>query len=297
VRVAVAPLLIAAVAGCEVNLNTEGFTARETRRFPVSGPPDITLETFEGSIEVHSWDRNEVEVEIEKRGMDQALIDEMTVEAEQQGERIVLRVKGPARQEVRGLTIGVHISPAARLLVAVPRSSSLQARTGDGSIRVEDIAGRVALRTGDGSVTADRVSGEVEIRSGDGSVRVENAEGRLDLETEDGSITVDAKPSALRAHTGDGSIRVRLHPETAMADDWDLQTEDGSVTLSLPPSFNAEIDAATRDGSVRVSHPALADEAGDDGEPRRRREVKTRIGDGGRLLKVRTGDGTIRIES
>ena len=37
--------------------------------------------------------------EIEKRAMEQGLLDQMTVEAQQDGDRIVLRVKGPAGRE------------------------------------------------------------------------------------------------------------------------------------------------------------------------------------------------------
>lgn len=289
--IAVALLLPA----CEVNLNTEGLTAREKRTFAVTGPPDITLETFDGSIEIHSWDRNEVEVEVEKRGMEQSLLDQMTIEAEQQGDRVVLRVKGPASVENRGITVGVHISPAARLLVAVPRKSAINARTEDGSIRVENLEGRLTLRTGDGSVAVERIVGDIEARSGDGSIRVEQAEGRIDVETNDGSVTIDAKPSVVRARTGDGAIRLQVQADTIMADTWDLSTNDGSITLTLPTTFNADIDAETSDGSVRSSHPGLPDtEAGESRE--RRRELRTRMGEGGRLLKVRTGDGTIRFE-
>jgi len=296
-RAAVLVVCAAAAPACEVNLNTEGVTSKDTRTFAVTGHPDLTLETFDGAIEIHSWDRNEVEVEIEKRAMEQGLLDQMTVEAEQQGDRIVLRVRGPARRESGGLTIGVHISPAARLRVAVPRNLTLQARTEDGSIRAENLEGRLALRTGDGSITADRLSGDIEIRTGDGAIRIEKVDGRLDLETEDGSITVDARPSVLKAKTGDGSIRVQVQPDTVMSDAWDLSTGDGSVTLTLPPTFNAEIDAETSDGAVRSTHPALKVE--DDSEERResRRELRTRMGEGGRVLKVRTSDGSIRFES
>lgn len=285
------------LAACEVNLNTEGLTSKETKTFTVTGQPDLTVETFDGSIEIHSWDRDEVEVEIEKRGMEQALIDQMKVEAEQQGDRIVLRVTGPEAREFRGVTVGVHISPAARLRVAVPRRLTLQARTEDGAIRAENLDGRVVLRTGDGSVTTDRVSGEIEVRTGDGAIRMEKAEGRLDLETDDGSITLSARPSVLRARTGDGSIRVQIEPDTSMAEAWELTTSDGSVTLTLPPTFNAEIDAETGDGSVRSSHPLL--KTADDDEERRprRRELRTRMGEGGPVLKIRTGDGSIRFES
>jgi DUF4097 and DUF4098 domain-containing protein YvlB len=283
-----------ALAGCEVNLNTEGLTVRDKRTFTVTGQPDITLETFDGSIEIHSWDRDEIEVEIEKRGMEQALLDEMTIEAEQDGDRVTLRVKGPTTERHHGVTLGVNISPAARLSVAVPRRSLISARTGDGSIRAENIDGRLTLHTGDGSVALERVSGEVQVRSGDGAIRIAKAEGRLDLETDDGSITMEARPTVVRARTGDGAIRVRLEPDTTMAESWDLSTGDGSVTLTLPDSFNAEIDAETSDGSVRSSYPGLSAE-GEDGE-RRRRELRTRLGDGGPVLKVRTGDGTIRFE-
>jgi len=239
-----------------------------------------------------------VEVEIEKRAMEQGLLDQMTVEAEQDGDRIVLRVKGPARRESGGLTIGVHLSPTARLRVAVPRNLVLQARTEDGSIKVENLEGRLALRTGDGSVTADRLSGDIEIHTGDGAIRVDKVDGRLDLETEDGSITVDARPSMLKARTGDGSIRVQVQPDTVMSDAWDLSTGDGSVTLTLPPTFNAEIDAETSDGAVRSTHPALKI-AEHEGEGRReaRRELKTKMGEGGPVLRVRTSDGSIRFES
>ena len=46
-----------------------------------------------------------------------------------------------------------------------------------------------------------------------------------------------------------------------MAEDWDVQTDDGTVVLTLPTSFNGELDAETRDGSVRTNHPALSAEA------------------------------------
>ena len=290
---------LAAVAlvlpACEVNLNTEGVTVREKRTFAVTGQPDVTLETFDGAIEIHSWDRNEVEVEIEKRGMEQALLDQMVIEEQHDGDRVVLRVKGPAAPERRGVTVGVHISPAARLLVAVPRQSVISARTGDGSIRVENIEGRLAVHTGDGSVAAERIVGEFQARSGDGSIRIENAEGRIDVETEDGSITIDAKPSVLRARTGDGSIRLQVQPESAMAEAWDVSSGDGSITLTLPSGFSADIDAETSDGSIRSSYPGLSEQAGSE-HRERRRELRAKLGDGGRVLKVRTGDGTIRFE-
>ena len=78
------------LAGCEVNLNTEGLSARELKTFKVTGQPEIVLDTFDGAIEIHSWDKNEIEVEVEKRAMEQVLLDEIKVDAQQQGDKIIL---------------------------------------------------------------------------------------------------------------------------------------------------------------------------------------------------------------
>ena len=290
------------LAGCEVNLNSEGLSARDVKTFKVTGRPEVVLDTFDGSIELHSWDRNEIEVEVEKRAMEQTLLDEIKIDAQQQGDQITIKVTGPSVQQ-RSVTFGVHISPTARLRVAVPRSANINAVSGDGSIRAEAIEGRIILRTTDGSVTATRIGGDVQIRSGDGSIRVDGVSGKLDLETDDGSLTVEGQPSVLRLNTGDGSVRVQIDPDTAMTDNWDITTSDGSVTLTLPGQFNAELDAETSDGAVRASHPLLGDEAeradGDgDGrrERRERRQLRSKMGDGGKILKIRSGDGSIRID-
>lgn len=287
-----------ALAGCEVNLNSDGIVSRETKRFDVTGTPTVDLATFDGSIEVHSWDRNQVEVEIEKRAMEQGLVDEMKVTAEQDGNRILLKVTGPSRRrEFDGIQIGVNFSPSARLRVALPRSSELIATSADGSITVEDVTGTLRLTTNDGSVRGSRLSGDVYIRSGDGSIRLDRAEGNLDLETEDGSITVEARAAKLRARTSDGSIRLEVQPDTVMSDDWELQTADGSIVLTLPDGFDAMIDAETRDGAVRGNHRALRDERREgDNREERRRMLRATLGSGGRTLRVRTGDGSIRIE-
>jgi len=51
------------------------------------------------------------------------------------------------------------------------------------------------------------------------------------------------------------------------------------------------------DGDVRSSYPGLSTETeGGEGRERRRRELRAKLGQGGPVLKVRTGDGTIRFE-
>jgi DUF4097 and DUF4098 domain-containing protein YvlB len=262
------------------------FIDREEKRFAVSGRPNVTLSTFDGSIEVRPWDRAEVLVEIEKYAPSQEAAADIEVLAQQNGDTINLdvRVRKGAHH------IGFHFNRSARLVVSVPASSDLQATSGDGSIDVERLAGAIELRSGDGSISGRDLSGEVRAQTGDGSVRLEDVAGTLDIGTGDGSIVATGQLSAVRARSGDGSVTVRAERGSTAREDWNISTGDGSVTLELPDGFDAELDAHTGDGTVSVRDDALSDVV-----ESRRRSVRGRLGAGGRSIRVRSGDGTITL--
>jgi hypothetical protein len=274
---------------CTITGDSPLHIVREEKRFTVSGTPQVRLTTFDGSIEVRSWDRPEVLVEIEKRGPTKESTEGLEIISEQKGTAVELEVKRPRREALA--TVNFHRSPSARLIVSLPRRTDLRARTNDGSIRLESVQGRIELRTGDGSIRVSDVSGELTFETGDGSVTVEDAEGRLVVDTGDGGVSVSGKLAAVRLRTRDGSIIYRAQPGTAMADDWDISTGDGSVSLYLPVDLSAELDAQTDDGSIR-NEMRIA--GGSDGN---RRTLRGRLGaSGGRLIRVRTGDGSIRLK-
>ena len=291
-------VLSAGLAACTVNVNTEGATAQETHSFKVGAAPVVALDTFDGAIEVHSWDRPEVEVVVEKQAQDDGLLQQIVVEKTQDGDRVTLRVRGPANTQHDGIQIGIIYSPTARLRVAVPKATALELRSGDGSITVEDVTGQLTLRTEDGSVSGLRLAGDVRVRTDDGSIRLRETTGKVDIETLDGSVTVTGQLTHLRAKSGDGSVRVTADKGSALGDDWSVETNDGTVELRLPEDLAAEVDARTSDGSIRSSHPHLTVPE-PDGEDRDedRRSLKATLGAGGHALRVRTGDGSIRFES
>ncbi len=296
-----AALLALSLAGCTVNVNTEGATASETHTFKVAGAPRVTLDTFDGSIEVHSWERAEVEVTVEKQAQDASLLQQIVVEPSQDGDAVTVRVRGPAGRGSSGINIGVVYSPGAKLRVVLPRSASLDIKSGDGAITVEDVTGTLTMRSGDGSIIGLRLSGDVRASTGDGSIRLRETTGRVDAETEDGSIVVNGTLTHLRAKTGDGSVRIGAERGSVLEDDWLVETDDGSVEVRLPEGLAALIDAATSDGSIRSGYPGLTvPRRADDDDDRERtdgRRLKATLGQGGRTLRVRTGDGTIRFES
>ena len=300
ISVAGAALLAMSLAGCTVNVNTEGATASETHTYKVGASPRITLDTFDGSIEVHSWDRPEVEVIVEKQAQDESLLQQIVVEQSQDGDAITLRVRGPAERGNSGIQIGVVFSPGAKLRVALPKSASLDLKSGDGSITVEDVAGTIVMRSDDGSIVGLRVTGDVRARTDDGAIRLRESSGKVDVETLDGSVIVNGTFTHLRAKTGDGSVRIAVENGSTLEDDWAVETRDGSVEVRLPEGLALMVDASTSDGSIRSSYPGLTVPArteGDEDRDEDGRQLKATLGQGSRTLRVRTGDGTIRFES
>jgi hypothetical protein len=257
-------------AGCVDIAATSLYVDREERRFDVQTAPDLTVDTFDGSIDVESWDRPEVLVVVEKRGRDRDAASAIQVDWNQDGERISVKVRGRARDRVE---LFLPDRQSARLIVTVPRNTRVKATSGDGRIEIRRVAGGVSAHTDDGSI------------------RLYDVDGDVDVTTDDGSIRVDGILSDLRARSDDGSVRVRAQPGSATESDWRIATDDGSIVLELPGDFGAELDAHTEDGRIVVRD--LDFEHGD--RSRWKHGTRGRLGRGGKRLNIDSGDGSITV--
>jgi DUF4097 and DUF4098 domain-containing protein YvlB len=267
-------IALLAAPGCVeiVGADLNKYVEREEKHFAVSGKPDVALTTFDGSIEIRPWDKADVQVVVEKRGRDKDDVAAIEVKAEQHGDRIEVTVTEPKRDH-GGFIFHVN-NRSAKLIVSVPESSDVSAKSGDGSIDIERVAGHVQLRSGDGSIRGRMLGGDVEANTGDGSIRL------------------DGKLSGVRVHTGDGSVTIHADSGSSPGADWDIVTGDGSVTLEVPDGFGAEVDAHTGDGGIHMRDLTLSNVTGNIGK----NSLRGRLGDGGRSLRVRTGDGSITLK-
>jgi DUF4097 and DUF4098 domain-containing protein YvlB len=259
-------------AGCVdiVGADLGRYVERDDKHFSVTGKPDVAVKTFDGSIEIRPWDKAEVQVVVEKRGRDKTDVESIEVHSEQNGNRIEVAVT-----ETPVHRLGLHFhGRSAKLIVSVPASSDVSARSGDGSIDIEGLTGRIQLQSGDGSIHARQVGGDVDVHTGDGSV------------------TLSGKLSSLRARSGDGSLNIHADAGSAAGADWDITTGDGSVTLAIPDGFGAELDAHTGDGGIHMQDLTLSNVTGTIG----RNSLRGRLGSGGHNVRVRTGDGSITLK-
>ncbi len=287
------PLYLASLlplVGC-VNISGRDFgryTERDEKRFTVDGKSEVVLSTFDGSIEIRSWDRPDVLVVVERRAATREAAAAIRVESAQEGNKVSVEVKMPAER-----LFGVNWwgGGSARLIVSLPESSDVRAASGDGSIELDHVSGTIVLRSGDGSIHASNTTGNIAVRTGDGSIKLDDVDGALDAATGDGSVRVTGKLTSVRARSGDGSITVHAQPGSTAGEDWNITSGDGSVTVELPDGFSADLDAHTGDGGVHLDGVTVSNVTGKLG----RNSARGQLGSGGKSLRVRTGDGSITL--
>jgi hypothetical protein len=294
IRVPLAATALAALLtgpGCVdiVGADFAKYVEREEKHFTTTGKPDVSVGTFDGSIEIRPWDRSEVQVVVEKRAATKEAAETIEIQTEQTGNHIVVDVKIP---KTSGFGIHLHYNRSAKLIVSVPAVADVSARSGDGSIDIEGIAGRMALRSGDGSIRGRGLGGEVDAHTGDGSIRLDGVTGALSVDTGDGSIVAAGKFTSVRARSGDGSVNIAAESGSTSAAEWNISTGDGSVTLALPEDFGAEIDAHTGDGGIHLQNLELSNVTGRFAKD----TLRGRVGSGGSTVRVRTGDGSITLK-
>ena len=251
--------------------------------------PDVRVTTFDGSIQIKTWDKDQVLVEIEKRGPTEEALKSLEVVAEQTGNHIQVEVRRPSGGE-SFFGIG-NFSRSAKSSRRCPQGErgGLERRRLDPD-RARGRALRVAHRRRLGARQQHR--GRRRRAHRRRSVTLQDVSGAVDLTTGDGGVSLSGALGGVRVETGDGSVTVRADQGSRMADDWTVRTGDGSVVLYLPSDFAAELDAHTSDGRVTSDLEVTTTVSGRIDK----KTLKGRLGEGGRTLRIRTGDGSIRLE-
>jgi len=244
-----------------------GVHAEEwTKTYPVSGKPDVRVDTGDGSIHVSSGNEGGVKATVSTCGWKIGR-DDVRVEEHQSGNRIEIVVKIPP---------GPHFVVGCKSVsveLAVPKEVDLE------------------LHTKDGSIVAEGTKGTARLSSGDGRIDVRDVEGTINADTQDGNINVDGRFEVLNVRTGDGRIDAAARPGSRMTAGWSIRTRDGNISVRLPGDIAAELDARTSDGKINCefSGPVTS------GTEEDARSVRGKLNGGGPLLEIRTQDGRVDV--
>ncbi|MBI5710239.1 MAG: DUF4097 family beta strand repeat protein [Candidatus Eisenbacteria bacterium] len=269
-----------------LSLAVAGPAAADTweKTFATAGTPDLRLVADDASVHVATWDRAAIGVRVTTVGW-QIGPRGVHIAAVPSGDRLDLEVREPHFRLDFGWT-----RRSVLVEVRLPAKADLDVRTGDGNITVAPLAGNIRLHTGDGDMDADRLSGTLELTTGDGHVRARGLDGALRAHAGDGPMEIEGRFEGLEVGTGDGSVVVTASEGSRLAAAWEMESGDGRLVLRIPRTLKADLDIHTGDGRIDVELPLEV--AGTFG----RSTVRGRLNGGGPPLRMRSGDGAIRIE-
>jgi hypothetical protein len=275
------------------------------RTLSLNGAPTVSVSTGSGYVHVSSGPDNQVHVTGHVRanpswfGSDADARVKQTVASPpiaQSGNTITV---GPSHADsdlFRNVTIDYDVS--------LPRTTTLKATSGSGSIEVNGVEGAVTAETGSGSIRADDIGANARLGAGSGSIHASNVHGAANLhtgsgnlevaltgagdvyaQTGSGSIRIEGLSGGLRAGVGSGSIEFAGNP----TGEWRLESGSGGIRLQLPSSAHFNLNAETGSGGVQIDRPIVMQGA------LNKHHVSGSVNGGGPTIRATTGSGSITI--
>jgi len=289
------------MSGCDI----EDFDGARYSRdihfaYPLNAAGHVSIESFNGSIEVTGWDQNTIDISGTKFGPSQAAAEDLRVDVDHSPTSVSVRVVRPSER--------LH-NQGARLVVKVPRTACLdRIVTSNGNIRTVDGAGPARFRTSNAAIRVDNLNGSLDAQTSNNTIEVAGIQGDVTLHTSNGSIHArDFRGSLDAGSSNNAVVAVVSQPDAGVR----IETNNGGVDLTLPAHYRGDARASTSNHGITVRMPPDSgahliarttnssissdfDMTMTAGELTRN-HVDAQIGGGGAMIDLSTSNGSIRV--
>jgi len=247
--------------------------------FPISATGRVDVETFNGSVEITTWDQNTVDISGSKWGPTESATDALRIDADHTPDSVSLRAVRPSDW---------RSNLGARFEIKVPKGAVLdRIVTSNGPIRTEDCAGPARMRTSNGSIHVQGLQGRLDAQTSNGPIELMDVAGDATLHTSNGHIHAQRLNGAADASTSNGGIDLELPGK--LTHDVRAHTSNGGITVRLQEPLNAHLMATTSNSSIQSDFDVRMS-----GELSKHR-MEGPIGAGGPMIDLSTSNGSIRI--
>lgn len=235
------PSLLSIFATVAVHAEEFSFKDTVTRSGAFRANGEITLENVNGSVEINTWDRNEIQIDVEKSAKTEEELNLIDLSIDLSDSRAAIKVRLPKRSG--GFFSGNgNIRAAVKFKLNVPATVTLS-----------------KIATVNSSITLSGVRGAVNASSVNGGVRAEGLAGPLKLETVNGAIraTVSTVSAGQRLSfkTVNGQVRVALPSDAGFQ--LHSSVVNGRVTCDFPLDGRSSKAAKTLAGKVGDGRASL----------------------------------------
>ena len=297
-------LLLLGVCGCGLEeLGVGRFTRDFHYSYALKAGGRISIETFNGAVEITGWDQEVVEIDGAKLGPSPEAADALRIDVNALSDNIAIRATRPGDFRNFG-------SRGVRFSMKVPRKTILERiATSNGPIAVQGVFGPAHLRTSNGPIRVGNFDNNLEAHTSNGAIELTDVGGDAVVTTSNGHIRVDNVRGALEATTSNSSITARM-TGSRVSHSLRLETTNGPVDLTLPAGFTSGARVTSSNGSIVLHLPsdlnahvlARTNNAAITSQFEMKVEgvisknhLDAVIGNGGPLLDLATSNGGIRL--
>src|SRR6476661_8426200 len=170
-----------ALAGCDWEdfASSTQYTTDFHYSYPLKKGGRISLENFNGSVEIAGWDQDTVDISGARYGATPEARDAVRIDIVPSPDSIAIRTIRPSERRNVG----------ARYVLRVPRRAQLdRVTTSNGAMRVNSVDGPVRLKTSNGSLKVFNINGNIDGGTSNGSVELENISGDCTVKTSNGRV-------------------------------------------------------------------------------------------------------------
>lgn len=266
----------------------------------------VSLEGFNGSIDITGWDRTEIEVAGTKYASNEDLLRQIKINITNSDDSIYIKADKPFDR-----SWWQNGGGGVKFVIRVPKKIQLdRIASSNGSVRVESIDGSARLTTSNGAIRVAYLNGSLDASTSNGTLELRDINGGMMLKTSNGTVRADNVKGSFEAHTSNGAIRARLSQVPSSSpirvsssngtidltldqysgNDVRASTSNSSITLNLPPNVNAQLRAVTSNAHVSTDYEITVR-----GSISKNR-IEGKIGNGGPLIDLSSSNGSIKIQ-
>lgn len=245
----------------------------------------LEIENFGGSIEVKTWDKNQVKIAAQHSLRDKVMIVRT-------GSALRLKVK--SRRWVPATVTYRIVAPRWMKLELSGVNTDIDVQDSRADVRAETVQGDITLRgsTGfaslssvQGGILAQNVHGRIEASSVNEGVRLTNVIGAIYAESVNGGIEIEGATSdSVEASTVNGPVTF----EGLISDQgyYRFATHNGCIDVAMPEASNATLSVSTFSGGIDSSFPVTLKKV-------RSKRFQTTLGNGKARFELESFQGTI----
>jgi hypothetical protein len=282
-------LLFSVLAGCcamvacdDMDIDFDGGPKVETPfhySYDVKPGGHLDLETFNGTVEIRSWDQNKVDVSGAKYASSSQLANEIKVDSHATTDGVEVRAIHPPEH---------HGNMGVKFVVRVPMNYELDRITSsNGQVKVEDLVGGVRVHTSNGGIHLSRIKGNVDATTSNGAIELKELTGRAVLTTSNGHIEADHLSGPVDATSSNGSINIAF--ATPPTSDIHAETNNSSIEISMPESSAVRVRASTSNSSIHSDFDVTQSGT------LSKNHLEGTIHGGGPMLDLHTSNGSIHL--